>query len=159
MAESRWLDDDEQRAWRSFLVASTLLSSAIDDAAKRHDISGSEYAILVRLSEAPDGELRMAQLADGLLHSRSRVTHTIKRMEAKGLVARADSAEDGRGVVARLTDAGAQRLVDAAPDHVAAVRRHLFDLISPDDMLAFGRVMGTVADELNEVSPEANRIR
>ncbi|MDO7869035.1 MarR family winged helix-turn-helix transcriptional regulator [Nocardioides jiangxiensis] len=159
MAERRWLDDDEQRAWRSFLVASTLLSSAIDDAAKRHDISGGEYAVLVRLSEAPGGELRMAQLADGLLHSRSRVTHTIKRMEAKGLVDRADSAEDGRGVVARLTEAGRQRLVDAAPDHVAVVRRHLFDLVGREDMLAFGRVMDAVADDLDAVSPEANRIR
>ena len=159
MAETHWLDEEEQRAWRAFLVASTLLNASIDEAAKRHDISGTEYAVLVRLQEAPVGELRMAQLADALALSRSRLTHTVKRMEARGLVVRASSDDDGRGVVARITDAGRERLAQAAPDHVAVVRRHLFDLMSREDLAALRRVMETVADDLDEVAPEANRIR
>lgn len=157
--EPRWLDDDEQRAWRAFLTASALLDLSIDSAAKRHGLSASEYAVLVRLSEAPGGSLRMAQLADGMQHSRSRMTHTIKRMGDKGLVERVDSGEDGRGVVARVTDAGREALTDAAPGHVKVVREHLFDRISRADLAAFHRVMSAVADSLDDTSPETGTIR
>jgi len=156
MGERRWLDEEQQRAWRTFLTATTLLFARIDEDLKPFDLSGSEYAILVRLSESPGRQLRMAQIADALCHSRSRVTHTIKRMEAKDLVRRVESPDDGRGVVAVLTDKGAAKLEEAAPDHVETVRRHLIEQGSPEDIAALTRVMDAIADELGHTHPETD---
>jgi len=126
----------------------TLLNDRLDSELRAEfDLSLAEYEILVRLSEN-DGAMRMAQLADAMAHSRSRVTHTITRMEKAGLVERRTSREDGRGVVAMLTDKGADLLVRAAPSHVSAVREHLVDLADPDDFAALGRVMDAVSDHL-----------
>ena len=108
----------------------------------------------MRLSETDDRQLRMAQLADSLAHSRSRVTHTVKRLEEAGIVARAASPEDGRGIVCRLTDQGYALLVEMAPTHVRGVRAHLVDLADPDDFAALGRVMNAVADHLVGAHPE-----
>ncbi|WP_408898681.1 MarR family winged helix-turn-helix transcriptional regulator [Nocardioides sp. R1-1] len=152
--EPRWLDQDQQRAWRSFLLGTTLLLDRLDEDLRReHGLSAVEYEILVRLSEA-EGTLRMAQLAAALAHSRSRVTHTVKRMESAGLVVREESAEDGRGVDCRLTEAGWQTLRTAAPDHVETVRQSLIDLVDRDDLMALGRVMDAVCDQLICAHPE-----
>lgn len=152
--EPRWLDHDQQRAWRSFLLGTTLLLDRLDEDLRRdHGLSAVEYEILVRLSEA-DGQLRMAQLAAALAHSRSRVTHTVKRMEAAGLVRREDSPEDGRGVVCRLSDDGHAMLRTAAPSHVETVRQSLIDLVAPEDLAALGRVMDAVCDRLIDAHPE-----
>ena len=126
----------------------TLLNDRLDaDLRRAFDISLAEYEILARLSEN-DGAMRMAQLADAMAHSRSRVTHTITRLERAGLVERRNSAQDGRGVVATLTDKGMDLLVRAAPVHVSGVRRHLVDLSAPEDFAALGRVMDAVSDNL-----------
>ena len=106
-----------------------------------------EYEILVRLSEN-DGRLRMAHLADALAHSRSRVTHTIKRMEVAGLVERTDSPDDKRGVFAVITDAGRDLLEEMAPTHVAGVREHFVDIAEGADFEALGRMMNAVSDQL-----------
>jgi DNA-binding MarR family transcriptional regulator len=152
--EPRWLDEDQQRAWRSFLLGTTLLLDRIDeDLRQDHGLSAVEYEILVRLSEA-GGRLRMARLAAALAHSRSRVTHTVKRMEAAGLVVRTEASDDGRGVVCCLTGDGAQMLAVAAPSHVETVRRSLVDLVDPADLQALGRVMDAVCDELIRDHPE-----
>lgn len=152
--EPRWLDEEQQQVWRAFLLGTTLLLDRIDeDLRTEFDIAAVEYEILVRLSEA-DGRLRMARLAASLAHSRSRVTHTVKRMEAAGLVVRENSPDDGRGVVCVLTDAGRRLLGTAAPSHVETVRRSLIDLVSPADLAALGRVMNAVSDELIEHHPE-----
>lgn len=146
--ETRWLDADQQRAWRGFIIGTTLLGDQLDaDLRRDFDISLAEYEILVRLSEN-DRAMRMAQLADSMAHSRSRVTHTVNRMQRAGLVERREAAEDGRGVVAVLTDAGMALLERAAPTHVTGVRRYLVDLCSPDDFAALGRIMNAVADQL-----------
>ncbi len=153
-AEPRWLDEEQQRSWRAFLLGTTLLFDRLDDDLQRnHGVSLVEYEILVRLSER-DGRMRMAQLADSLAHSRSRVTHTVKRMEAAGLVTRADAADDGRGVVAMITDRGQLLLDNVAPTHVDGVREHLVDLASPDDFEAVGRVFNAVSDHLIAAHPE-----
>ena len=113
---TRWLDADQQQAWRAYLVGTTLLMERLDrDLRENHDLSLPEYEILVRLSEAPERMLRMAELADAVKNSRSRITHTIARMEREGLVERRQCAADGRGVLAILTDKGYAMLVDAAP--------------------------------------------
>src|SRR5512144_293968 len=84
-----WLDPDQQHAWRAYLVGTTLLMDRLDrELRERHDLSLPEYEILVRLSEAPGRRLRMAVLAASVSHSRSRVTHTVSRMQRAGLVVR-----------------------------------------------------------------------
>ncbi|GAA0970873.1 Multidrug resistance operon repressor [Nocardioides aquaticus] len=153
-APTPWLDDDEQHAWRALVLGSELLFGRLnDELERRHGLTFTEYSILVRLSER-DGRMRMAQLADALAHSRSRVTHTIKRMEGRRLVRREDSPEDGRGVDAVMTDEGLAVLEKTAPTHVLGVRRHLLDLAGPGEVAALGRVMDAVCDHLIAGHPE-----
>ena len=152
---TKWLDEDEQRSWRALLMGMTLLLDRLDDDLRRTcDLSLGEYEILVRLSEREGRQMRMAQLADALAHSRSRVTHTVARMEHAGLVTRSSSPEDGRGVVATMTDKGWDLLVRVAPEHVNGVRDNLVDLVSCEDFAAVGRVMNAVADHLVAAHPE-----
>jgi DNA-binding MarR family transcriptional regulator len=150
-----WLDDDQQRSWRALVMGTTLLFDRLDDDLRRScDISLTEYEILVRLSEREGRQLRMAQLADALAHSRSRVTHTVARMEQAGLVERTSSPEDGRGILATMTPKGYDLLKKVAPTHVNGVRDHLVDLVSPEDFAAVGRVMNAVSDHLVAAHPE-----
>jgi DNA-binding MarR family transcriptional regulator len=150
----QWLDDREQRSWRALVMGTTLLFDRLDDDLRSEfDISLVEYEILVRLSER-DGQMRMAALADALAHSRSRVTHTVTRMEKAGLVQRSSSPEDGRGVLATLTPEGHALLARAAPTHVKGVRAHLVDLAGQDDFTALGAVMDAVCDHLVAAHPE-----
>ena len=151
----KWLDESEQRSWRALMMGVTLLLDRLDDDLRRAcDLSLTEYEILVRLSERPGRQMRMAQLADALAHSRSRVTHTVTRMEKAGLVVRSSSPDDGRGVVASMTAKGYDLLSRTAPVHVSGVREHLVDLASREDFLALGRVMNAVSDNLVEAHPE-----
>ena len=146
---TRWLDDREQRAWRAFIVGSTRLLERLDrELREHHDVSLPEYEILVRLSEAPDRRMRMAELAAAVSHSRSRTTHTVARLESDGLVDRMACPTDGRGVMAVLTDKGWRRLVDASHTHVHGVREHLLDLADADDFQAVGRVFARVDERL-----------
>ncbi len=151
--ETTWLDSAQQRAWRSYVLGTTLLLERLDRDLRAHGLSLPEYEILVRLSEAEGMRLRMAVLADSVKNSRSRITHTIARMERSGLVERKSCPSDGRGVFAQLTDHGYQTLVDAAPAHVESVRRALVDIITREDLLTIGRAFAVVAAEL-ETGPE-----
>jgi DNA-binding MarR family transcriptional regulator len=153
-SQTRWLDAGQQRSWRALVMGTTLLFDRLDDDLRdAHDISLVEYEILVRLSER-DGQMRMAALADALAHSRSRVTHTVTRMEKAGLVQRSSSPEDGRGIVATLTPKGEDLLFQAAPTHVAGVRAYLVDLSTDPDFAALGRVFDAVSDNLVAAHPE-----
>jgi DNA-binding MarR family transcriptional regulator len=154
--EARWLDEPQQQSWRALVMGMTLLLDRLDtDLRRSFGVSLAEYEILVRLSERPAHQLRMAQLADAMAHSRSRVTHTVKRMEAAGLVARGSSTEDGRGVVCAMTQEGHDLLVRMAPTHVNGVRDYLVDLTTREDFEALGRVMNAVADKLVITHPES----
>jgi DNA-binding MarR family transcriptional regulator len=156
LVDERWLDEPQQHSWRALVMGMTLLMDRLDADLRRHfDVSLAEYEILVRLSERPGRQLRMAQLADAMAHSRSRVTHTVARMEKADLVARTSSAEDGRGIVCGMTPHGFELLQAMAPVHVNGVRDYLVDLASPEDFEALGRVMNTVADKLVVTHPEA----
>jgi DNA-binding MarR family transcriptional regulator len=149
-----WLDPAQQRSWRAFLVGTTLLMDRLDrELREQHQLSLPEYEILVRLSEATNSRMRMAVLADSVSHSRSRVTHTVNRMEKAGLVARDSCVSDGRGVEAVLTEAGHRALAAAAPTHVAGVRRLLVDLADEEDFQAVGRVFDAVTDKLIDTNP------
>ncbi len=157
IAKPEWLSRVEQRSWRAYLVGTTLLMDRLDrDLRDKHDLSLPEYEILVRLSEAEDHRMRMAVLADSLSHSRSRVTHTIARLERAGLVSRSSCASDRRGVEARLTEAGMATLQRAAPTHVRGVREYLLDLADEEDFVAVGRVFNAVTDKLIDAHPAAD---
>src|SRR5689334_1163574 len=137
------------------MMGMTLLMSRLDDDLERgFGISMAEYEILVRLSEREGRQMRMAQLADAMAHSRSRVTHTVKRLEDAGLVSRFKSPEDGRGIVCGMTEQGWELLVKMAPCHVQGVRDNLVDIVSCDDFKALGRAMNSVADHLIAAHPE-----
>lgn len=128
MPETRWLDQEEQRTWRTFMVASRLLFEQLDRELQRETgVLGPSYEVLVRLSEAPDRRLRMSDLADRSQSSRSRLSHTIARLEEAGWVKRETCPSDGRGSFAVLTSTGFAKLEAAAPFHVQGVREHLFD--------------------------------
>ncbi len=147
---ARWLDGEQQASWRAFLSGSTRLFDRLDrDLRVHHGISLPEYEILVRLSEATRRRLRMAELAASLAHSRSRVTHTVSRLERLGAVVREACTTDGRGVEAVLTATGWQLLAAAAPVHVAGVREHFVDRVDPQDFAAVGRAFGATAERLD----------
>ncbi len=131
-AQPRWLDVDEQKAWRAWLYSSQLLQDRLDrELTHETGISHAYYEILVALSEAPDRMMRMSELADRCLSSRSRLSHAVSRLEERGWVRRQTCAEDGRGQLAVLTDEGFAALEAAAPVHVESVRVHLFDQLTP----------------------------
>ncbi|RSN48521.1 MULTISPECIES: MarR family winged helix-turn-helix transcriptional regulator [Actinomadura] len=149
MSEPRWLDAAQQRDWRAYVDGSVRLSEIMErDLKAKHGLSLSEYEILVRLSEAPDRRLRMAELAENASQSRSRLSHTCARLESKGLVERDNCPSDKRGVFANLTDAGIAALEQAARDHVETVREYLIDIIEPADLEAVGRVFTAVLQRL-----------
>lgn len=157
---TRWLDQRQQHSWRAYVLGTTLLLDRLDrELRHHHDISLTEYEVLVRLSEQPGRRMRMALLAEAMCHSRSRVTHTIARMEKDDLVERAQASADGRGVEAVMTDAGRERLELAAPTHVNGVREHLVDLASEADFEAVGRVFDAVSDHLMADVADAADIR
>lgn len=147
--ETPWLNVAQQRVWRSFLGGTTVLMDQLDrDLRTAHGLSMPEYEILVRLSEAPGRSVRMAELAAAVAHSRSRITHTISRLERAGYVVRGHCADDGRGVSAVLTDEGFAVLEQAAHTHVTGVHNYLIANADPDDFEALGRVMQNVVEVL-----------
>lgn len=151
---TRWLDDDEQRAWRSFLTASRLLWDGVERQLQQEaGLPHAYFEILVRLSEAPDRTLRMSSLASTSLSSRSRISHAVARMEESGWVERVECDTDGRGRMARLTEAGLERLRSAAEGHVEHVRRALFDALDAGQVAALRDVSDTLVAHLAETPP------
>ncbi|MET0767480.1 MAG: MarR family transcriptional regulator [Aeromicrobium sp.] len=150
MTDTPWLDTDQQRVWRAYLGGTTVLMDRLDrDLRTAHGLSMPEYEILVRLSESPDRSIRMAELADAVSHSRSRVTHTIARLEREGIVQRGQCSEDGRGVSAVLTDHGFSVLEQAAHTHVRGVHDYLIQAAGAEDLEAMGRIMQKVVEQLH----------
>src|SRR5919199_6044791 len=149
VAEPRWLDAEEQKAWRAWLYGTLLLQDQLDrELTRATGISHAYYEILVQLSEAPGRMLRMSQLAERSLSSRSRLSHAVSRLEERGWVRRQVCEEDGRGQLAVLTDEGFAALQAAAPVHVEGVRTHLFDQLSPDQVAALRSIGETLMRHL-----------
>lgn len=141
----RWLDHDEQLAWRAYLRGSRLLEQALADDL-RDTCQLTEYELLSMLSEAPGQRMRMSRLADDIVQSRSRVTHTAARLEDRGWVRRERASDDGRGVEILLTDSGREAIERLAPRHLVSVREHLVDVLSREELLALGRAMTVIRD-------------
>ncbi|RZS34382.1 DNA-binding MarR family transcriptional regulator [Herbihabitans rhizosphaerae] len=147
MEQTRWLDDDEQRVWRSFITASGVLKEELDRQLQRDSgMPYGYYGILVALSEAPNRELRMSELACSSSASRSRLSHAVSRLEEAGWVNRRACPDDRRGTFAKLTDEGYRVLEQAAPGHVAAVREWLFDQLTPEQVRALGEISAAILE-------------
>lgn len=151
MAKTRWLDEEEQRAWRAYLDATKRLFDRLDqDLQCESGMPHTYYEILVRLSESPRHTLRMSELADRSLSSRSRVSHAVARLEELGWVRREQCPTDRRGFLAVLTGEGFAALKAAAPKHVDGVRRYLFDHLSPAQVRQLGVISRQVLQHLQD---------
>jgi DNA-binding MarR family transcriptional regulator len=148
--ETRWLDPEEQKVWRAWLFSSMLLQDRLDrELTHQTGISHAYYEILVALSETPDRRMRMSELADRCLSSRSRLSHAVSRLQERGWVRRQTCEDDGRGQLAVLTDEGFAALAAAAPVHVEGVRTHLFDQLTPEQVAAMRDVGETLLRHLD----------
>ena len=156
MDGTRWLDDQEHHAWRSYLAATRLLKSQLDRELQRDSqIPHAYYEILVQLSEAPDRSLRMSDLADASESSRSRLSHAVARLEQSGWVRRESCPTDRRGAFAILTDTGFEALAAAAPAHVESVRKHLFDRLTREQVRQLAEICDVVTEGLREQDGES----
>lgn len=142
----RWLDPREEQVWRAWLFSHRhLLVQLTRSLAEESGLSMPDYEVLVMLTDTPEGRMRMAALADLLEWERSRLSHHIRRMEARGLVERRECAEDGRGAFVGITRAGQRAIERAAPGHVAAVREHFIDPLGPDGIDALDTALSRLA--------------
>lgn len=133
-------------AWQALIATQARLLAKLDDElARAHGLSLAEYEVLVQLSAAPGGAVRMAELAELALVSPSGLTRRVDGLTAKGLVRRQSCPSDRRGSLAVLTEDGRRRLVEAAPTHVAGVRRHLMDRLSRSELAVLAEALGRVA--------------
>ncbi|WP_329561283.1 MarR family winged helix-turn-helix transcriptional regulator [Kitasatospora sp. NBC_01266] len=151
MAETRWLDEQEMAAWRGFVVASSLVARHLEQQLKDDcGLSHTQYEILVHLSAVPEGELRMAELADRVVTSKSGLSYQVAQLEKAGLVGRRSCPSDVRGVFACLTERGREMLRGAAPGHVAAVREALIDVLDREQLAVLAEALGEVARRLRD---------
>lgn len=156
VAEPQWLTTEEQQAWRAYLRGSRMLEAALDHDLQSHGVQLSEYEIISMLSEAPGRRLRMSGLADLVVQSRSRLTHTAARLERRGWVRRESCLEDRRGVELVLTDEGWTAVQDMARVHVDSVRRHLVDTMPPELFASLGAAMEAIASGIERSGAAQN---
>ncbi len=147
----KWLDDTEMDAWRNYITGSALLEYRLNrDLQAAHGVSLADYEILVRLSDRQEHRMRMSELAAEVAHSKSRISHQIRRLERAELVERTECPSDGRGVFAVLTERGMKVLRSIAPEHVASVREHYVDLLDPEEQRVIAKVFGRLVDHLRD---------
>lgn len=148
---ANWLSDEEQAAWRNYLDAMRQLDCAMDKRLQaRSDLSITDYVILVSLSEAEGRRLRMSELADIVVVSRSRLTYRIDSLVKRGYIDREQCDDDGRGLFARMTNLGFEAIAKAAPAHVDDVRELVFANIKPDEFEAFASVFERMASNIRD---------
>lgn len=144
---TRRLTGNEMDAWRSFLRAHARLVRVLEaELVAKHPLSLGGYDVLVQLAEAPGHRLRMAELADAVLLSRSGVTRLVDRLETAGMVTRERFESDGRGVVAVLTTKGVDTLREAARTHLAGVMHHFVEHLDPEELNAFGALCSRLGE-------------
>jgi len=150
----KWLNPSEMKAWRRYIVASRRLLEALDADLAGHDLSMPDYEILAQLSDAPDRRMRMSDLADVAMLSRSRLSHRMKVMEKAGWVKREACPVDKRGFFAVMTPKGWKAIVAAAPDHVESVRTRFIDHLTKADQVALAQIFEKVEDSLRRDGSE-----
>ena len=155
MTMSGWLTEDEQRAWRGLLQMTAQLNARMNRQLQNDfGMSLADYDVLVVLSEAPAGRLRVFEITDALAWEQSRVSHHLARMQRRGLIAREECAADARGAFVVLTETGRAAIERAAPAHVETVRDLVFDGLSPDQLAALTAVTSRVLERLRASQPE-----
>ena len=158
-SDVRWLTAKEQRVWRRWLALNAPLSATLHK--ELHDDAGlsmPDYEVLVHLTDNPLGRIRVTDLARLLQWERSRVSHHTTRMERRRLVQRVDCAEDGRGAFIVITPQGRAAIEQAAPGHVTAVRRLIFDALTPDEIDALATITDKALTQLdNQADTSTNR--
>src|SRR6266852_9777936 len=147
MARPKRLTEDQRLLWKAHRDLYQELSGALQEQLHGDTaLSGSEYAVLAALSHSPDGVLRARELGAELGWDRSRLSHLVRRMEKRGLVAREECSEDARGSMVRLTDGGTAAVEDAAPEHSEAIRRYFFNLLSKEQLEMLAVVFDRLLD-------------
>ena len=147
----QWLTDDEQRAWRGLLQMTSGLDARLNrDLQQSSGLSLADYDVLVLLTEAADGRLRVFEIADDLQWEQSRLSHHLARMERRGLVAREECTTDRRGAFVVLTGTGRSAIEKAAPAHVATVRHLVFDGLSAEQVVSLESTVNQVLSRLGE---------
>lgn len=149
-AEPKWLNPREMKAWRAYIIASRRLLEALDSDLDGHDLSMADYEVLAQLSEAPGRRIRMSELAEIAMLSKSRLSHRITVMEKAGWVRRQACTEDKRGSWAVMTEKGYRAIVKAAPDHVRSVRARFLDRLSARDQESLATVFEEIGSGLRE---------
>lgn len=152
--EVPWLTDQEQRAWRSFLMTSKLVTAELERGMAQHGLSGTDYSVLVSLSEAPQRRMRMSELSLTLLLEKSRLSHQITRMERAGLVRRESCPDDRRGQFAVLTDEGWETIRRVAPFHVELVRSIFIDRLTPAQLAQLAEIFEPLHTSMRERCPK-----
>lgn len=148
---TRWLTEDEHQAWRGLLQMTAQVDAALARQLQEDSgLSRADYDVLVPLSEAPDCRLRMFEVSAELCWEQSRLSHHLARMQKRGLVTREDCKADRRGAYVVLTPAGRAAIEGAAPSHVDAVRRLVFEGLTPAQVKALGAVTAHVLAKLQQ---------
>ena len=154
MKTPNWLEPEQQAAWRAFLQTYEQLSAALGRELLRDaGLSIQDYAVLVALSESPEGRMRAFELGRELAWEKSRLSHHMTRMIDRELVKREKCPTDQRGAFISITARGRDALSAAAPDHVAAVRRNFIDLLSPTELNTLIEIARKVGSVLSESAP------
>ncbi len=144
-----WLTPDESRAWRALQRLHTPLAAALNRQLLRDSaLSSADYEVLVVLSETPEGVLRAGELGRATGWEKSRLSHHLKRMEARGLVERRDCVTDGRGLMVAVTEVGRTAIAEAAPGHVAAVREYVIDVLTREQLRVLAEIGEAVGARL-----------
>ena len=151
----RWLSPTEMKAWRRYIIASRRLLEALGSDLDGHDLSMPDYEILAQLSDAPERKMRMSELAEIALLSRSRLSHRMKVMEKAGWVKREPCPVDKRGYFAVMTPKGWKAIVAAAPDHVESVRNRFIDHLSKADQQMIAEIFERIEQSLRKEVTEA----
>lgn len=146
----RWLTPREMKTWRSYIIASRRLLDALETDLDGHDLSMADYEVMAQLSEAPGRRMRMSELAELAMLSKSRLSHRMKVMEKAGWIKREECATDRRGSWAVMTDKGWRAIVAAAPDHVSSVRKRFIDQLSGRDQEDLTAIFARLTDELRD---------
>lgn len=153
--QPRWLTADERRAWLALVAMCESLPAALDTQLKRDaGVNNFEYMVLAGASDAPDQAILMSELAAFASGSLSRLSHAVTRLEKRGIVQRRPLPGDGRQTLVALTDAGRALMARVAPDHVAEVRRLVFDGIAAEDVDALARIAGSIVRRSNPALTE-----
>lgn len=155
MSRTKWLNRREASAWLGYMRMRALLDLQIGrDLASDSDLSAADYQVLATLSETDGQQLRLIDLAERMLWSKSRLGHHLDRMAARGLVRRDTHPSNSRAAVISLTDDGLHTIERAAPAHVGSVRRHFIDLLTQEEIEALATATDKVVDHLHDLREE-----